>query len=163
MMVEAQDAPKIQIKKKKFMVGKFNVTDSWPLSGLTATLGSDYRRKEGYNITYTYDNNGIVLFESTNSNKQPSGSVSEVQVYFVVKSENEVMPRSSYPKLVKIDKLLVDENLTPSMMLAKLSGWKKTDSYIEHSFRMSNGPLYIYFQFTDDEQKLQKISIGRAK
>jgi hypothetical protein len=153
------DYPKISIKKKKFMIGKQEVTSNWSINNIISELGPADRKKEGYNITHTYDNLGILLFENV-SNKQATGTAAEIQIHFNPES-NEVNPKNGYMEDIRIDKLKVNREVTSGSMLVALGKWKKTDSYIENAYRMSNGFVYVYFQFTPDELRLQKISIGK--
>lgn len=152
----------ISINSKKITVNKQTITPGWQLETLKSALGPAERVRDGYNITHTYDNAGIVLFEST-SNKKGLGIATEIQIYFYVSASNEVTPKNTYRNDIKIDKLKANRNTSSAVMLKKLKNWKKTDSYLENSYRMSNGELYIYFQFSSDEQLLEKISIGKNK
>ncbi len=152
----------ISIKSEKIIVNQHTITPGWQLETLKSALGPAERVRDGYNITHTYDNSGIVLFEST-SNKKGSGVLSEIQIYFYISASNEVTPKNTFNNVIKIDKLKVNRKTSSAIMLKKLKNWKKTDSYLENSYRMSNGELYIYFQFSSDEQLLEKISIGKNK
>lgn len=140
-----------------------NVTADWSLSAFKKALGEPDRSREGYNKTHTYDNKSIVLFEKM-TDKKPSGTVSEIQYHFHVSEANNVTPNGSgFSGTIKVDKLEVTRSLDAKTMLAKLKKWEKTDSYIEHSYRMASNGLYIYFQFNSSEDKLEKISVGPDK
>lgn len=154
------DYPKIVIKKEQIKFNKEEVSKGWTAAQFTFALGSADRQQTGFNNTETYDNFGIVLFESV-ENSKPTGYVSEVQIHFIPEV-NKIAPLKGYGEKVKVDKLLVDKNLSKDVMLKKLKNWKKTESYIEHSYRMQCGRTYIYFQFTDDELSLKKMSIGKS-
>ena len=151
--------PKVQIKKGKFTIGNYNVLDGWSLSEIQKQLKDDDRRREGYNITHSYDLIGVALFEKF-TNKTPTGEVLEIQIHFIPEV-NEVNPKRGYGKSIKIDKLLVTKDLTPDEMRKGLKKWKDTDSYMDNSYRMSNGKIYVYFQFNKEETQLKKISIGK--
>ena len=159
VMAQTIEYPKIQIKKNKFLIGNCNVLDGWSLNDIKKEINDNDRRREGYNITHSYDNAGIVLFEAF-SNKKPTGNILEIQIHFIPEV-NDVNPKKGYGKEIKIDKLVVSKDLTPDKMLKTLKKWKKTESYLDHSYRMSNGKIYIYFQFNESENKLMKISIGK--
>lgn len=147
------------IKKGKFKVADASVTPNWKLSDVQAKIGPAERPRDGYNKTHTYDVRGIVLFEKM-EDKTPSGKISEVQCYFSVPEPNNVTPKGTFTGTLKVDKLEVTGSLTATEMLKKLKKWKKTDSYLEHSYRMASKGLYIYFQFNDDETRLVKLSCG---
>jgi len=151
--------PGIQVKKKDLVIGGVKVTPDWYLAPALEILGPADRVRSGFNKTHTYDQYGIVLFEST-SNNIPSGKLTEFQVHFIM-DKNEVNPNGTYPETVRIDKARFDRNSSREMVLKKLAKWRMTESYIEHSIRLDNGALYAYFQFTDDENSLKKISIGK--
>jgi len=159
---QSNSTPEVKIKKKNLSINNIPITPDWLLNDAKSALGSPDRVRDGYNITHTYDKIGIVLFELS-SNKKGSGNISELQVHFYVSEPNEVTPKGTYQSIVKIDKLKASRSTDKETMLKKLSNWEKTDSYMEHSYRMSNGSIYIYFQFSKDEQMLEKISIGKNK
>ncbi|MCX6181283.1 MAG: hypothetical protein NT150_05110 [Bacteroidetes bacterium] len=121
-------------------------------------MGKSDRTKDGYNITHTYDQKGLVLFEGKNK----PGHINEFQIYFSHPNPNEVSPKGIFVGNLKIDGLTIYSSLDSETMLKKLKKWKKTDSYIEHSYRMQFKMTYIYFQFADDEKTLIKVSIGQA-
>lgn len=150
----------VKIKKGNFSINGQKVSDDWALNKFTGALGLPDSTRLGYNKTHTYHSNGIVLFE-TSPNKIPSGNVAEIQFYFSDIAKNEVSPKNIFVGSVKIDKLNVDASLTYVTLKEKLSKWKTTTSYLSHSYRYSNKGIYIYFQFNETEDRLQKISIGK--
>lgn len=152
----------IKVSKGTISVGKKKVAPDWKLSTYKSALGEPSRTRDGYNKTHTYDDNGLVLFEPM-KDKVPNGIISEFQIYLNTPEANEVTPKGTYSGTLKIDKLNVTGSLTATTMLNKLKGWQKTDSYMEHSYRMAKGGLYIYFQFNDSETSLIKVSIGPDK
>lgn len=153
----------ISVKKNKLNIAGASVNPDWTIQPVLNKLGTPSKSRDGYNRTHTYDGFGIVLFEAM-SDKVASGTMNEFQVYLSPPAEpNNVTPSGTFSGSVKIDKLVCTASLTSNDMLKKLKGWKKTDSYIDHSYRMAKGGLYIYFQFDDSENKLIKISIGPDK
>lgn len=159
VMAQSIDYPKIQIKKSKFIIGNYNVTDGWSLDKTKNEINDKDRRREGYNITHSFDNAGIVLFEAF-SNQRATGNILEIQIHFIPEP-NDVNPKKGYNRDIKFDKLIVNKDLTPDKMLKTLKKWKKTESYLDNSYRMSNGKVYVYFQFNSTETQLMKISIGK--
>ena len=153
----------IIIKKGTITVSGNKITPGWELSNFKIGLGDSDRTRDGYNKTHTYDNLGIVLFEPM-VDKKPGGIISEFQIFFSVPEKNDVTPTGDcYKGSIKIDKFVVTKDLSSSVMLAKLKGWKKTESYTVHSYRMAKGELYIYFLFNNEETNLQKVSVGVKK
>lgn len=154
----------IQVKKGGFKINTDDIiSTAWSLEKMQAALGKADRDRDGYNITHTYDDLCMVLFEPK-SNETGTGVVSEVQVYFRVKEPNNVTPTgNTFKGNLMVDKLKVTRELDSKTMLKKLKKWKKTDSYMEHNYRMASNGLYIYFQFADDEKTLLKVSIGPDK
>lgn len=161
--VQQSSSNNAKIKKGKFTINKIHVNANWNLTDFKSALSGTCREKNGYNKTHTYDDKGIVVFESM-SNKVPTGIVSEIQFYLQAATEtNDVVPNGIYTDELKIDKLAIDKNVTSQKMLKSLKKWKKTDSYMENSYRMSKSGIYIYFQFAKDENSLIKVSIGKDK
>lgn len=155
--------PTTKLKKGSVKLNNINVTKTWKLAKFQEAIGKSQRDRDGYNKTYTYDAFGIVLFESKNDQKEPSGDVSEFQFYFSVPEPNAVTPNAVYTKNIKIDKLIVNAELTAEKMKKTLKKWTSTESYMEHAYRMQYKLIYVYFQFDQTESKLIKISIGKAK
>lgn len=151
--------PDVQIKKKDLKINGVNLTPAWLIAPAVDVLGPADRVRGGYNKTHTYDLFGIVLFENM-SNGSPGGKLSEFQVHFII-DKNEVNPTGTFPGEVRIDRARLGRNSSKEEVLKKLAKWRMTESYIEHSIRLDNGALYAYFQFTDDEKSLKKISIGK--
>lgn len=152
----------VKIKKGKFFINGSHINSGWGLGICKTALGEPDRVRDGYNKTHTYDSKSVVLFEPM-KDKTPSGTVSEIQFYFYVPEPNNVTPNGQFGGSIKVDKLVVTKNLSAKTMLSKLKSWSKTDSYIEHSYRMASKGLYIYFQFNDNEDQLVKISVGPDK
>ncbi len=149
---------KVKLKKGLLQIDNVKLKGEWQLVDIKNALGKA-REREGYNTTFSYDEKGIVLFNPTNSTL-----VSEIQFYFnLPEDKNEVMPKGTYTGEIKVDKLKVNGQLTPSVMKKALKKWKLTDSYMEHSYRMQSAGVYVYFQFNTSESLLEKISIGKAK
>ena len=153
----------VTINKGKFAINKVKMIPVWTLTNCETALGKADRSKDGYNFTHTYDDLAVVLFEPK-VNEKPGGTVSEIQFYFNHPSDPPAnAPSGTYKGKMKIGKLNVTGNMTPAQMLKGLKGWKKTDSYSEHNFRMAQKGLYVYFLFNDAETKLIKVSIGPDK
>lgn len=152
-----------KIKKGKFTINQVHVNANWNLTDFKTAVTGTCREKIGYNKTHTYDDKGIVIFESAN-NKVPSGIVSEIQFYLQAATEtNDVVPKGIYTDELKIDKLVINKNVSSQKMLKSLKKWSKKDSYMENSYRMSKSGIYVYFQFNKEENTLIKVSIGKDK
>ena len=163
MLSFSQPAPEkisVVIKGGKFSIAKTNVTESWRQDAVSMELGINDRRRAGMNVTHTYDDFGIVLFEKT-QNKVASGELSEVQFYIAQGDTNAVSPKGFFVGKLKIEKLKISSDLSWQDVKEKLKDYKQTDSYIEHNYRLSNKGLYIYFQFNKEETTLLKISVGK--
>lgn len=167
LLVAGGFAPKgtvqeVIVKKGKVKVNGVQVVPDWTMGPALKAIGETPRKRDGYNITHTFDNLGMVLFEP-HKDKVASGSFSEFQIHFFVPEANNVTPTSGFVGKIKVDKLIVTSALTAAQMRKKLKGWKETESYLDHSYRMSSNGIYIYFQFNQDDTKLHKISIGPDK
>ncbi len=166
LMSMAQPSPadvSIVIKKGVVNMGKKNnVAGDWTLTKAVKYLGTSARIREGVNRTHTYDEMGVVLFESTN-NKVPSGNVSEIQVHFSMPEKNEVVPRSSFTGSLTVDKLSINSSTTLASIRKKLKGYSESKSYIDHSYRLAKNGIYFYFQFNSSETQLVKVSFGKDR
>lgn len=158
----------VTVKKGKFTINNVKMiqlssNSLWTLATCEKALGAADRSKDGHNVTHTYDDLSVVLFEPKVGEKG-GGNVSEIQFYFNFPSDPpSLAPKGLYKGKMKIGALNVRGDMTSAQMLAGLKGWKKTDSYSEHNFRMAQKGLYVYFLFNDSETKLIKVSIGPDK
>jgi hypothetical protein len=159
----ASSGPAIVVKKGTFSIDKKAVNVDWALSNFKAALGEPDRAGGTYNKVHVYDKKCISVFEGYN-NTEPSGIVKEMKIFYKVVDEGEYVPTGDgFTGTIKVDKLLLTKDLTPDVMKTKLKKWKETDSFMDHCFRMSDGRLYIYFQFNESETELVKVSIGPEK
>jgi hypothetical protein len=164
LMSMAQPSPadvSIVIKKGAVNMGKKNnVAGDWTLTKAVKYLGTSARIRDGYNRTHTYDEIGVVLFESTN-NKVPSGNISEIQVHFSMPERNDVVPSSGFTGSLTVDKLSINSSTTLASIRKKLKGYSESKSYIDHSYRLAKNGIYFYFQFDASETRLVKVSFGK--
>jgi hypothetical protein len=158
----------VSVKKGKLTINKMYMvqdaaTKNWTLANCEKALGAADRSRDGYNVTHTYDELSVVLFEPK-SGEKGSGNVSEIQFYFSFPADPpSLAPKGLYKGTMKIGKLNVRADMTSAQMKKGLKGWLETDSYSEHNYRMSQKGLYVYFLFNDTETKLIKVSIGPDK
>ena len=162
----AQKAPGdviVTIKDGEVNLGKKNnVADDWNVQDGVTYLGSDARVRDGFNKTHTYDNKGVVLFESM-VEKVPSGKISELQVHFSIPEPNNVTPKTGFTGTLKVETLTITSSTSFETLLSKLEGYAETESYMEHSHRLAKDGLYIYFLYDTTDTQLLKVSIGQDK
>lgn len=161
----AQPAPEkiiVTIKDGKFLINKTAVSAGWRQDEVSMDLGINDRRRSGANVTHTYDNYGIVLFEKS-LNNVASGILAEIQFFIAAGDSNAVTPKSFFVGKMKIEKLKISSNLSWNEVKEQLKAYKQTESYIEHSYRLAYNGIYIYFQFNQTETQLLKISVGKDK
>jgi hypothetical protein len=161
---QAQPAPEkitVVIKDGTFLINKTEVSAAWRQDAVSVDLGINDRRRAGMNITHTYDDFGIVLFEKTGDNKVASGILSEIQFYIAAGDTNAVSPKGFYIGKMKIEKLKISSNLSWQEVKEKLKAYSLSESYIAHNYRLAKNGLYIYFQFNKEETQLLKISVGK--
>ena len=153
----------VLIKNGEVNLGKNNnIADDWKIQDGLDYLGSGARARDGYNKTYTYDNMGVVLFESL-VEKIPSGKISEVQVHFSMPEANNVVPKNGFTGKLAIENLRITSTTSLATIKEKLKGYKDTDSYMEHSYRLAKDGLYIYFMYDKTDTQLVKVSVGQDK
>jgi hypothetical protein len=156
----------IGVKAGKLTMNKLLLSGDWKMANAQKTLGKATKTHSGYNKTHTYNNSGIVLFESL-KDKVPSGNLAEFQVYFsepdtAGRSKN-IMPDGYFTGTFTIENLKLSKDMTFDQVQEGLPGYEKTDSYQEHNYRLANKGLYIYFLFNDTDDRLIKVSVGLDK
>lgn len=159
----AQTAPEkieVTIKEGQFLINKTEVSAGWRLDAVNMDLGINDRQRPGLNITHTYDDYGIVLFEK-NYNKVASGILAELQFYIAAGDTNAVSPKGFFAGKMKIEKLNISSKLSWKKVKEKLKAYQLSDTYIEHSYRLAYNGLYIYFEFNKEDSQLLKVSIGK--
>ena len=153
----------VAVNNGNFAINGVSMITPWSLTTCEKALGKADRSRDGYNITHTYDELSVVLFEPK-SGEKGGGIVSEIQFYFSFPPDPpSLAPKGLYKGNMKIGKLNVQADMTSAQMRNGLKGWLETDSYSEHNYRMSQKGLYVYFLFNDAETKLIKVSIGPDK
>jgi hypothetical protein len=160
-----KDAGDVSVSVKSGAVNlgkKNNVADDWSVQDGVSYLGSGARVRDGYNKTHTYDNMGVVLFESM-VDKKPSGKIAEMQIHFSIPESNEVVPKKGFTGKLTIEKLVITSSTTLETLKKKLKGYTETDSYLEHSHRLAKNGVYFYFQFDKTDTQLVKVSFGQDK
>lgn len=150
-----------KISKKGFIVNGVKINSDWRTAPLLDQLGTPDSTYTGVNRLHIYKQKGIVIFEKL-VNKQPSGIISEVQ-FFIDRTGNRFNLTSDYTGQFSIDKLKISTALSADLVKEKLKKWKKTESYLENNYRLSNYGIYIYFQFNASDSQLQKLSVGKDK
>ena len=153
----------VLIKNGEVNLGKNNnIADDWKIQDGLDYLGSGARARDGYNKTYTYDNMGVVLFESM-VEKVPSGKISELQVHFSIPEPNNVTPKTGFTGTLKIETLTITSSTSLETLKSTLKGYTETESYLEHSHRLAKDGVYFYFQFDKTDTQLVKVSFGQDK
>jgi hypothetical protein len=147
----------IRINNGEFKIDKLIVSENWYLPPLKNKLGTPEKIIKGVNNTYTYTEFGLVLFEGIDS------ILNEIQIFYNLQNPTNVSPYSVYRGDLKIDKLRVDRNLTKDLMTSSLIKWNPSPSFSPHLYRAEKDGIYLYFEFTEDEKNLVKVSIGRVK
>jgi hypothetical protein len=153
----------ITVQNGKLNVNNINLAAKWEIAPMVKMLGIGARIRDGFNKTHTYDNYGIVLFESK-IESTPSGKLSEFQVYFSpLDEESAVSAKGYFGGTFTMGSLKLKKDITADEVREKLLavGYTESESYSSHNFRFAKDGLYIYFLFDEIEQRLIKISIGK--
>src|SRR4249920_3482303 len=120
----------VTVKSGEINLGKKNnVADDWNVQDGINYLGDGARVRDGYNKTHTYDNMGIVLFESI-VDSMPSGKISEMQIHFSIPEPNNVTPKTGFTGTLKIKKLTVTSSTSLETLKSTLKGYAETESYL---------------------------------
>jgi hypothetical protein len=115
--------------------------------------------------THTYDNKGIIFWEKI-QDKKPSGKVTEVQINYVLSDMGQKTPSGTFSGSLSIEKIIVNKAISVADLKNALKKWTggAADNIVQkHIFRYSNGTVYIWFQFNNEETELQWLSIGPDK
>jgi len=156
----------ISVKSGKVKLNKVTFTAGWrakPVLAALAAVKDNDRLRPGFNITHTYDELGLVLFESRRDEKA-TDTLSEIQLYISQpKDSNSVMPKGLFKGVLQIEKLVINSNLNIDDIKNGLEGYKETDSYMENNHRLAKSGIYIYFQYNTTNDRLIKVSIGKDK
>lgn len=153
----------VTVKSGEINLGKKNnVADDWNVQDGISYLGDGARVRDGYNKTHTYDNMGVVLFESMVDSK-PSGKISEMQIHFSIPEPNNVTPKTGFTGTLKIEKLTITSSTSLETLKSKLKDYTETESYLEHSHRLAKDGVYFYFQYDKTDTQLIKVSVGQDK
>lgn len=155
------DAQQIIISKKGFLIDEVNIHPYWRFSDLKEKLGNSFRDFTGLvNLTHVYDSIGIVIYEHYENNKAPSGQINEVQVYWQLSDKDETKPKEVFTGDITFNKLKLNRSVSYKSLRKNMKGWRKVDTYSAHTYRYSNGFIYLFFSFNESETELQRISIG---
>ena len=151
------------VKSGEISLGKKNnIADDWNVQDGISYLGGDVRVRGGFNKTRTYDNIGVVLFESM-VDSIPTGKISEIQIHFSIPAPNNVTPKTGFTGTLKIEKFTITSSSSFETLKSELEGYAETESYLEHSHRLAKDGLYIYFQYDKTDTQLIKVSVGQDK
>jgi hypothetical protein len=152
----------VVIKAGKCKVNKVDISTEWKLAPVAATFTSTDRTRDGFNITHSYDEDGMVFFERKDSGNA-SGILSELQFYTGQVEANKVTPAKLFTGRIKIESLLISSHISWQELKGALKNYTESTSYLEHNYRLAYRGLYLYFQFDQEDTTLLKISVGKDK
>jgi hypothetical protein len=155
----APDDIECSVKKNEFYLNNVKLSPVWLLSEAMGCLGIPDNVKEGYNNAYTFDKDGIVILENKFGNSA-SGKIKELDIYLTQPDSDGVAPRSAFKGHFLIEKTELASSLSMSRVKSKLKDWTATNGYRPHSLKLTNGQLLLFCQFSEDENQLEKVSIG---
>jgi hypothetical protein len=152
----------VLVKGGKVKLNKKDVSKEWKLSTFTASLDTFSRKKEGaVNKVHTYDNIGIVLFESS-PKKVVSGLVAEFQIVLDEIETSSITPKNFYEGKLAIEKNDFTRATTIEEIRKKLVDYKEVDTDENDKYRFSKDGIYIYFLY-NKYKKLSKVTFGKDK
>jgi hypothetical protein len=151
----------VLVKAGKVKLNKKDVSKEWKLTTFTNVIDTFSRKKNGNNKVHSYDNFGIVLFESA-PQKIPSGLVAEFQIYLDAVEASGIVPKEFYEGKLTIEKTDITRNTTIEDLRKRLSDYKETESDENDKYRFSKDEIYIYFLY-NKSKKLSKVTFGKDK
>lgn len=164
----AEETITVKLQKGTLTINRSAITPDWQVGPVIGYLGKNNKRtKPGFNITHTYDDYGIVLFEPTaTDDKIATGNLSEFQVYLSEPNvSNNVVPNGVFYGTMMVEGMRLTRSSTASQVREKLLGigYAESNSYSVHNFRFAKNGVYMYVLFNEDEDRLIKVSLGKDK
>ena len=156
LLISSARSQNITIAKGKVSINKVTVTPGWTIADFVKGFGPKAGYVEGFTNVHHLENAGVLLYE-----KGTSDTVSEVQVYMTA---NELTPETGvglFKGVLKIEGNIISAVNTPAAVTGLLTGWQSVETYGEHYFKFTNGNMYLFIRFTDDELKIDEISFGQ--
>jgi hypothetical protein len=152
----------VLVKGGKVKLNKKDVSKEWKLSTFTASIDTICRKKEGgTNKIHTYDNFGMVLFETAVA-KVPTGLVGEFQLFLDETEASKSNPKEFYEGKLTIEKMDFTRNTSIDEIRTKLKDYKEIESDENDKYRFSKDGIYIYFLY-NKLKKLSKVTFGKDK
>lgn len=154
------------LQKGKFSLNAKPITPRWSVAAIQAQLGTTAKMQYGFNITHTYDNPGIVVFEAKEADSVGTGTMNELQIYFSAGDDvNDIVPSGVFTGSLKVDNINITSSLPMDKLRKQLKAlkYKETNAYSEHNFRFAKNGIYIYFFYDASEKRLIKTSFGVDK
>jgi hypothetical protein len=153
----------LEIRNGIVKIEGVKVSPDFQLAAFKKALGEPNRLFRSQNLVHTYDNMGILLFE-TLKDTIPAGTIAEFQFYLSF-GDNlpSVTPVALFPEDIKIDNYLITKDLPLSDFRAKMLDWNETNSNLEHIYRFSNKGIYMYIQYDNTDKIIRKFSFGKVK
>jgi hypothetical protein len=151
----------VNIEHGKVTINKKVVSNDWALKTFTTVLDTANRTKLAQNKVHTYDNLGILLFE-TAPQKIATGLISEFQILIDNVEPLNITPSNIYKGKIKIEKYNFTNTTTIEEIRTALQGYTEKASSEEVKYRFAKDGIYFYFLYNSNK-KLCKITIGKEK
>ncbi|MFN8243350.1 MAG: hypothetical protein U0X40_04775 [Ferruginibacter sp.] len=154
--------PVFKIQKGTLSLNGKTLKKPWQLDLLKMELGSNAAVFPGFNMVHTYNEQGIVLYESKMADSVGNGDISEIQVYFSAVADEELGPTAYFKGTALLENMKVYPGLTLSSLRRQMKVLKYTESksYLDNSYRFTKAGIYIYFRYDITDQQLLRISFG---
>ena len=154
-------APRLStvVKNGVFTVNGKVISGEWSTQTTATVFGGNGRVSPGSNITHTYDNSGIVVFEKS-VNDEAQGTIVTVEYIFASKIKNDVQPKSVHHGSFKLENLVINSNLTLAKLKNSLKMYEVHDAYVPHNYKLTYKGINLYFEFNAAETKLLDLSVG---
>ena len=154
------DKLSISLNSGRLLFNKTELSKTWEIEPVFSFFGTKGRTREGYNITHSYDDQGIAFFEKS-KDKIPTGEITEFQVFLSTGEKNEVTPSGLYSGKLEIEHNIITMYISLVELRKKLKDHTESKSYMEHSYRFARNGIYMYVQYDVDDARIQKISFGK--
>lgn len=135
-------------------IGGKNITAPWTVSSFKNILGTRDSLSSGYNDIHTYDDEGIILYQTSGTE-----TVSAFNAYF---SEDDVkhMPASLYGGTITIEGITITKDMTISDIRRKLPDYNFKESYMSTIFRGEYKHMYVFVQYNDSKSRIKYVNFG---
>jgi len=151
----AQEKVKISFKDKELKINAYTFQYPWSVAQMKEALGEPDRISNLANVLYTYDDEGLVFYQTTTDSL-----ITEFHIIFE-EGDFEHYPDYTFTGKLKFEKAKLKDNSSLDYLKEKLLDYNIQLSYSEEVYDGEFEDFYIFINFTDVElKKVESYSFG---